>query len=292
MIAFAVVMRTNVYSTLLVVVVAASGCKDSKQTHAHASAQNLRADLAHAREAAQRTVDGYLPKVRELVGPITAPLAGNDAPAIRSTLVGFTTPGGPMTLFPTSFVVVTGRDGVAIARDVANESEDRMKGMDVKALFTCVRQATEGRDGMCVGELPPVANLPSRVMLVAAAPIKNSANEVIGTISAGITYGALARMIDSAVRPHVGDAVFWTGLRYHGRVLPSGADQDVPRRWLVPAPLIQAIPAEQAQRIEREGGEYFFPFIQDNRGWAGVIAALPMIPETQVVLFRSEASQR
>jgi hypothetical protein len=285
-------MRTNLYSALLVVAFAASGCKDSKQTHANASAQNLRADLGRAREAAQRTVDGYVPKVRELVGPITAPLTGNDPPAIRSTLVGFTTPGGPMTLYPTSFVAVTGRDGIAIARDIANESEDRMKGMDLKALFSCVRQATEGIEGMCVGEIPPVGNLPSRVMLVAAAPIKNAANEVIGTISAGLTYGAVARMIDSAVRGHVGDAVFWTGLRYHGRVLPSGTDQDVPRRWLVPASLIREIPAAQAQRIESAGGEHFFPFIQDNRGWAGVIAALPMIPETQVVLFRSEASQR
>ena len=96
-----------------------------------------------------------------------------------------------MTLYPTSFVAVTGRDGVAIARDIANESEDRMKGMDLKALFSCVRQATEGREGLCVGEIPPVGNLPSRVMLVAAAPIKNAANEVIGTISAGLTYDSL-----------------------------------------------------------------------------------------------------
>lgn len=285
-------MRTKLYSALVVAGLSASACKDSKQTHANASAQNLRADTQRAREAAQRTVDGYLPKIRELVGPITAPLTGNDPPAIRSTLVGFTTPGGPMTLYPTSFVAVTGRDGVALARDIANESDDRMKGMDLKVPFACVRQALEGREGVCVGELPAVGNVPSRVLLVAVAPIKNPANEVIGTISAGLTYGAIARMIDSAVRGTVGDAVFWTGLRWHGRVLPSGTDQDVPRRWLVPASLIREIPAADAQRIERAGGEHFYPFIQDNRGWAGSIAALSMIPETQVVLFRSEASQR
>lgn len=285
--------RTPIALPLLAIALATSaGCTDKKQSLAQQSATLLRADGQRAKEAAQRTVADYLPKIRELVAQISGPVNANDPPVIRSTLVGFTTPGGPMTLYPTSFVTVTGRDGIALARDIPNESDDRMKGMDLKVPFACVRAALEGRDGLCVGELPAVGNTPSRVVLVAAAPIKNPANEVVGAIAAGLTYGAIARMIDGATRGSVGGAVFWTGLRWHGRVLPAGNDQDVPRRWLVPDSLVREIPRADAQRIETSGGEHYWPFIQDNRGWAGAIIALPMIPETQVVLFRSEASQR
>jgi hypothetical protein len=267
-------------------------CKDNKQMHAERAATNLRADVPRAREAAQRAVDGFGPKVRELSPLIATSLVGNDAPAIRSALVGFTTPGGPMTLYPTSFVAVTDREGRALARDVPNESDDRMKGLDLKAIFPCVRQALEGRDGTCVGELPAVGDVPSRVVLVGAAPVKNPANEVIGVISAGLTYGAVARMIDSAIRPHVGDAVLWTSLRWNGRILPSGRDRDVPHRWIVPESLVRVVPAADATRVASAGGEHFWPFQQDGRGWGGAVAALAMIPDTQLVLFRSEASQR
>lgn len=292
MVASVFVNRTNVYAALVVAAMASSACKDSKLTHAQASAANLQADTRRAREAVQRTVDGFLPKIRELVTPVTAPVLGNDAPALRSTLVGFTTPGGAMTLYPTSFVTVTNREGVSLARDIANESDDRMKGMDLRVHFACVRQALEGREGTCVGELPAVGAMPSRVLLVAVAPIKNPANEVIGTVSAGLTYGSISRMVDATLRGSIGDAVFWTGLRWRGRVMPSGTDRDVAPRWLVPASLVREIRAADAQRIETAGGEHFWPFVQDNRGWAGALAALPSMPETQIVLFRSEANQR
>lgn len=273
-------------------IVSAPACKDNKLAHAQTSATALREDMQRARTAAQRAVEGFVPKVRELVGPVTGPVTNNDPVALRSTLVGFTTPGGPMTLYPTSFVAVTNRDGVALARDLPNESDDRMKGMDLRAPFECVRAALAGREGMCVGELPAVQNVPSRVLLVAAAPIKNAAGETIGSISAGLTFGVFSRMIDTAVRGQVGGAVFWTGVRYQDRVLPSGTDQDVAPRWRVPASLIRTIPAADAMRIEQAGGEHFYPFEQDGRGWAGGIGALPFLPRTLLVLFRSEASQR
>jgi|LNFM01.2.fsa_nt_gb hypothetical protein len=269
-----------------------TACKDKKMVHAQTSVTNLRADMQRARTAAQRAVDGFVPKVLELAGPAAAPLTNNDPVALRSTLVGFTTPGGPMTLYPTSFVAVTGRDGLALARDLPNESDDRMKGMDLRAPFACVRAALEGRQGMCVGELPAVQNVPSRVLLVAVAPVKNAAGETIGSISAGLTFGVLSRMIDTAVRGNVGDSVFWTGLRYRDRVLPAGTDQDVAPRWRVPQSLVRTIPAVDAMRIEQAGGEHFYPFEQDGRGWGGAIGSLPFLPGALLVLFRSEASQR
>jgi hypothetical protein len=285
-------MKSIRIGALVAAAMAVSACKDKKQVAAQTSVTNLRADLARAREGAQRAVDSLLPKVRELVQPVATPIANNDMAALRSTLVGFTTPGGPMTLLPASFVAVTGREGLVLSRDLPNESEDRMKGMDLRVPFPCVRQALEGREGQCVGELPPEGSVPSRVILMAAVPVKNSSDEVIGAVSAGLTFGALSRMIDTAVRGSIGDAVFWTGLRRGERVLPSGTDQDVPRRWLVPESLIRVIPAAEASRVAQSGGEHFWPFEQDGRGWAGAIGALPFLEGTQIVLFRSEASQR
>jgi hypothetical protein len=267
------------------------GCRDTLKLHGEASAQALRGDALRARDGAQRVTEQFGPRVTELASQIAAPVTANDPPGIRAALVGFTTPGGPMTLFPTSFVAVTDREGRALARDVANESDDRMKGTVLAELFPCVRAALTGRGGTCVGELPAVSNVPSRVVLVAAAPVRNAGQEVVGALAAGLTFGALARMIDGAVRPGVGSAVLWTGLRRGGRVLPSGADQDVPRRWLVPDSLVRAIPSTVGS-LEGGTGVQVWSFTQDGRGWGGAVAALPTIPGADLVLFRSEASQR
>jgi hypothetical protein len=277
---------------LLVLSMSLAGCRDAQKMHGEESAAALRADLGRAREASRRVTDQFGPRVRELVSQVAAPMAGNDPPALRSALVGFTTPGGPMTLFPTSFVAVTDREGRAMARDVPNETDDRMKGLPLKDLFSCVRGALEGRDGVCVGELPAVGAVPSRVLLVAAAPVRDGSQSVIGALAAGITFGALARMIDGAVRPGVGSAVLWTGLRMGTRVLPAGTDQDVPRRWLVPDSLIRVIPAAQANALAGTAGEHVWAFSQDGRGWGGAVGSLPTIPGAALVLFRSEANQR
>lgn len=260
--------------------------------HAQNAETNLHAEVPRAREAARRLTADFLPKVRASGGPISALVADGGGPALRSALVALTTPGGPMTLFSTSFVVATDREGRGIARDIANESDDRMRGMDLRTTFESVRKALVGQETLSDGELPAVGDVPSRVVLVAAVPLRNAQGEIVGSLAAGITYGTLARMIDGALRGGVGNSVFWTGIRVGERVLPSTGDRDVVARWLVPPVLIQKIPTAEAQRVASAGGEQYFHFAEGGRGWGGVVASLPALPNGQLVLFRSEASQR
>jgi hypothetical protein len=131
------------------------------------------------------------------------------------------------------------------------------------------------------------------VYLVAAVPVRDAQNNIIGSLAAGVSYGPLARAITTAVRVHAGDQpILWVGLQRNGRVLPSGRDRDVPERWLVPASLIGRIPANAAQRLATGNGTMTWTFVEDGqRGWAGALATLPQLEGTNLVLFRSEAQQ-
>jgi hypothetical protein len=131
------------------------------------------------------------------------------------------------------------------------------------------------------------------VYLVAAVPVRDAQNTVIGALAAGVSYGQLARALDTAVRVHAGQQpVLWVGLERNGRVLPSGRDRDVPERWLIPASLIGRIPANAAQRLSGANAMTTWTFVENQeRGWAGALGAIPQLEGTNVLIFRSEAQQ-
>lgn len=268
----------------LAVVIIGAGCKDKKQVAAQASEAALRADLPRAVDAAGRVTSGMVEKIQSVTSAVARAVAASDNGTLRAELVGLTTPGGPLTMYSFSFVVAVDREGRVIARDRTNDSDDRMKGMQFRPLFTCVAKALEDHGELCVGELPAEGDTPSRAVLMATAPLHDAQNQVIGALAAGVTFGPLARMIDSATRLQVGDAVFWTGLRHNGRVYPSGRDRDVVARWLLPEVLVHRVPPAI-------NGTTFVNYVEDGRGWGAAYAPLTSIPATDLVLFRSEARQ-
>ncbi len=260
------------------------GCKDKKLAVAQVSEAALRADMPRALDATNRLTSGMVSTVQSATAAVARPMAANEPGNLRAELVSLTTPGGPFTLYSFSFVVAIDREGRVVARDRANESDDRMKGMLLRPLFNCVAKALEDHGELCVGELPAEGETPSRVVLMATAPLHDAQNQVVGALAAGITFGQLTRLIDAATRTGVGDAVFWTGLHSGGRVFPSGRDRDVVARWLVPDILVRRVPATIASTT-------YLHYVEDGRGWGAAYAPLPTIANTELVLFRSEARQ-
>jgi hypothetical protein len=275
----------NVTLVTLALAAPTLSCKDKKAVNAQVSEAALRADLPRAIEAANRLTGGMVERVGSVASQIARPLAAGDQGNLRAELVALSTPGGPLTMYSFSFVVAIDRDGRVVARDKPNESDDRMKGMQFRPLFSCVGRALENHAELCVGELPAEGETPSRAVLLAATPLLDAQNQVIGALGAGVTFGPLSRMIDSATRLTTGDAVFWTALRYNGRVFPSGTDRDVTARWLLPAVLVRRAPRTPVT------APTFVNYIEDGRGWAAAFAPLASIPSTEVLLYRSEARQ-
>jgi hypothetical protein len=272
-----------------------ASCKDPKQEAARRSATQVPTHVRDAREGLDRLTRGFQPVLEGLAPHLAAPMAAHNTENIRFALIGLgseQTPSGSLAFFPTGFVVAVGMDGIAIARNVA-EPDDLMHGMPLANMFSSVRDAIAGHGGQSVGELPATADSPSRVYLVAAVPVRDVSGTILGALAAGISYGQLARSLDTAVRVHSGqEPVLWVGLRRNGRVLPSGHDRDVPERWLIPQPLISAIPRDADARIEAGHGQFVWTFIEgDARGWGGSLAAQPQLQDTTIVIFRSEARQ-
>lgn len=272
-----------------------AACKDPRQEAAKRSAAEMPAHVRQAREGMERITTGFVPVLEGLAPALAAPITANNAGNVRYELIGMNTrqvPAGALTFFPTGFVVAVNRDGVAIARNIA-EPDDLMRGMQLAAMFPSVRTALGGTSAAAVGELPPGPDQPSRVYYVAAVPVRGPDGAVVGALAAGISFGQIARSLERAIRTHTGpQPVIWVGLEREGRVLPSGRDRDVPERWLVPQSLVNRIPAGAAARA-RGGAPVYWEFVEDaQRGWAGALASLPTLEGTNLLLFRSEASQR
>lgn len=277
--------------------VASTGCKDVKLEAAHRSEAQMAGHVREARAGVERLTRSFVPVLEGLAPSLVQSMTTHDVPGVRFTLIGMgsqNTPAGSLSFFPTGFIAAVGPDGLAIARNI-DETRDLMRGMPMRTLFPSVASALGGNSRLGVGELPASPDMPSRVELVAAVPVRDVHGAILGALAAGISYGQLARAIDTAVRVHAGqEPVLWVGLQHGGRVLPSGRDRDVPARWLVPASLIGRIPADAAQRInDGTTAPFVWTFIEESeRGWAGAIASVPPLEGTRVLIFRSEAMQR
>jgi hypothetical protein len=251
--------------------------------------------IRDARAGVEQLTRAFVPVLEGLAPSLTQPMTAHDNAGIRFALLGMQaqhTPAGSLSFFPTGFIVATGVDGVAIARNI-DEQSDLMRGTNLAALFPSVRNGVAGTSGLGIGELPATPDQPARVYLVAAVPVRDAQNNVIGSLAAGISYGPLARAITTAVRVHSGDQpIIWVGLKRGDRVLPSGHDRDVPERWLVPTSLIGRIPPGAESRLASGNGTTTWNFVEDGqRGWAGALATIPQLEGTSLVLFRSEAQQ-
>jgi hypothetical protein len=256
----------------------------------------MRAHVQQAREGLDRLTQSFVPLLEALAPSLAQPIATNRTDDVRFELIGMgtrQTPVGTLSFFPTGFVAAVGRDGRAIARNIA-EPDDLMRGLPLATMFPPVRAALEGRSTMGVGEMPPSQDQPSRVYLVAAVPVRDAQQNVVGALTSGISYGQLARSVERAIRVHTGtEPVLWVGLRRNDRVLPSGADKDVPPRWLVPQPLVAQIPRDAEARLRAGNGVFTWSFVENGqRGWGAALATLPQLEGTSLLLFRSEAMQR
>ncbi len=290
-------MRVSSLALVAAITAASAGCKDMKLEAAHRSEAQMAGHVRDARAGVDQLTRSFVPVLEGLAPSLTQSMTAHDVGGIRFALIGMAsqhTPAGSLSFFPTGFIVAVGTDGVAIARNI-DETSDLMRGMPMRSLFPSIARALEGTGGLGVGELPAEPNNPSRVELVAAVPVRDAQNTVIGALAAGISFGQLSRAIDTAVRVHAGqEPVIWVGLQRNGRVLPSGHDRDVPARWLVPASLIALIPPNAGQRVA--GGAttpFVWTFVESGeRGWAGALASVPQLDGTNMLIFRSEAMQR
>lgn len=288
-------MRVSTFALVASVTVGLVGCKDTKREAAQRSLTHMTEAVRDARAGVDQLTRSFVPVLDGLAPSLTRSMTAQDIPGIRYALIGMNTQhtaAGSLSFFPTGFIAAVGPDGVALARNV-DESGDLMRGMPLASLFPSIRGALGGTSGLSVGELPASGDSPSRVYLVASVPVRDAANVVIGALAAGISYGQLARSVDTAVRMHTGQTpVVWVGLLRNGRVLPSGHDRDVPERWLVPASLISQIPANSATRLATPNAEFSWTFVEGGeRGWAGALGVLPQLEGTNVLIFRSEAQQ-
>lgn len=288
-------MRVSSLGLVASVALALAGCKDTKAEASRRSEAQMAGHIRDARAGVDQLTRTFVPVLEGLAPSLTRPITTHDNPGVRFALIGMSTqhtPAGSLSFFPTGFITAVGPDGVSMARNT-DETSDLMRGMQLATLFPSIRGALAGTSGLSVGELPATQGTPSRVFLVASVPVRDAQNAVIGALAAGISYGQIARSIDTAVRVHSGQQpVIWVGLVRDGRVLPSGHDRDVAERWLIPAPLIAQIPSNAATRLQGPNAQFTWTFIEGGaRGWGAAMAVLPQLEGTNLVMYRSEAQQ-
>ena len=247
-------------------------------------------------EALDRLTRGFVPVLEGLAPSLSVPMSQHNADNVRFALLGMGTQhtdAGSLTVYPTGFVVAGGTDGVAVARNIAQA--DDLDAWDAP------RDHVSGDSERAGGE--PAAPgwgswRPRRTSPRAATwsrPCRfTTRREPWWVLSRqGFRLGrSVARSIRRSEWNAGQEPVLWVGLRHNGRVFPSGRDRDVPERWLVPASLVTQIPPGADQQVESGRGEYVWQFVENGaRGWAGGLGRLVQIQETDVLIFRSEASQ-
>lgn len=265
---------------------------------------------AAGREAAthaQGHVREGLAAVGRLTGGLQAVLAGAaptvaaalaeplDVARVRNRLLDLhddrSATGRQLSLYPTWFVAAVGADGKGLAGDQP-AGRDYLPGLDLGARFPCVGAALRGAAGSCTGDLVTTEGAAPRGYMVSAVPLRAAPDgPVVGALVGAMTYGRVAKAIREALNittlsERVQLAVgFWHG----GRVVPSGADNDVPAALLVPDALVPRIPANLGARLAR--GESFTFTFTENQGampWGAAVAPAPMLgPGEGLIVFRA-----
>lgn len=218
---------------------------------------------------------------------MVAPLdEGRVRNAVRDLGDAQTEVGRELSLYPANFRVAIDPSGHAKARDAA-AADDRMMGMDMAALFPCVRAALQGTAGTCVGEMPVAEGHPTRVYVLAVAPVRGESG-VLGALAAGMSFGKLAQAVRGALDQRVASerAQVVVGILRGDRLLPSGRDSDVVERFLVPDAIVRLTPANRAARLQQGNGRFSFTFAQNDgrQQWGAAAAAAPPLGSDAAVL--------
>lgn len=204
--------------------------------------------------------------------------------------------GRQLSLYPTHFVAVVGLDGKGLAGDI-EASRDYLPGLDLRTPLACVGAALGGTAGTCAGDFVPMQGAPARAYMVAAVPLRATADgPVVGALVGAMTYGRVAQAIREALnvstlRDRVQLAVgFWHG----GRLVPSGRENnDVTAAMLVPDSLVRRVPGNTGARLAR-GEAFTFTFAENNGAmqWGAAVAPAPALGAGDgLMVFRAPLRQ-
>ena len=262
-------------------------------THAEAHVREGLAAVGRLTDGLQAVLVGAAPTVAE---SIAVPL---DVARVRNRLRDLhddrSATGRQLSLYPTWFVAAVDTDGKGLAGD-QDAGRDYIPGLDLRASFACVGAALAGTAGSCTGDFVTTPGAAARGYMVSAVPLRASPDgPVVGALVGAMTYGRVAKAIREALnvstlRDHVQLSVgFW----HHGRVVPSGVDNDVPAALLVPDSLLPRIPHNLGARLAR-GKAFTFTF-SENQGalqWGAAIAPAPTLsPGDGLMVFRAPLRQ-
>ncbi len=284
----------------LVIAALLLGCSNGREAVGREAAARA---TAHAREGIEAVgrLQGGLQTVLAGAAPTVAAAIATpiDVARVRNRLRDLhddrSATGRQLSLYPTWFVAAVGADGHAIAGDL-EPARDYLPGKDLRTAFPCLVTALSGTAGSCSGDFVTTEGAAPRGYMVTAVPLRAAADgPVVGALVGAMTYGRVAKAIREALnvstlRDRVQLAVgFW----HHGRIVPSGMDNDVPAALLVPDALLPRVPAYIGERLAA-GTPFTFTFAE-NQGalqWGAAVAPVPALgPGEGILVFRAPLRQ-
>lgn len=257
--------------------------------------------IANAREGADsvgRLADGLVAvtaKGARVLGPLLA--APVDPARVRNSLRidmhdDHTDVGRDLTMYPTWFLAAVGPDGRGIAGD-RDPERDFLVGKNLSAAFPCVAAALRGDGGRCVGELASAEGQAPRVYLVAAQPARGDDAAVRGAFVTAINFSRLAKAVRETLNLRTaGESVqLHVGFLRAGRVLPSGADNDVAQAYLIPDGFLRRVPRGLEADARRAPATFTFSENDGRMHWGAAALPVPALEDTAVIVFRAPLRQ-
>lgn len=259
------------------------------------AAQEASANVQSGTRAVERLTSGLARAVEGTSAPVGAAMGDSSRlrRALRDLHDDHTPLGRELTLYPTSFIAAVRPDGKGAASD-RSAAPDPLIDVDLAEAFPCVRRALQGTAGSCGGQFSLVEGS-ARRWFVAVVPTRPAAGEPVnGAVVAAMTFGNVAKAVRGALemersREPVQLAV---GLLHEGRTYPSGADNDVPARFLVRPAMVRAIPASFAAAAARAPQTFTFTENGGRMQWGVASAPAPALGEgAALMVFRAPLRQ-
>lgn len=249
-----------------------------------ASVERLATGLVEVSAKAARTLGAVM------VAPIDVARVRN---AVRIDLHDdHTDVGRDLTMYPTWFLAAVGTNGQGIAGDRAPES-DFIPGKNLSAAFPCVAAALQGTGGRCVGELASGEGQPARVYLVAASPTRGADGAINGAFVAAVNFSRLAKAVRETLNLRTANerVQLHVGFLRNGRVLPSGADNDVAQAYLIPDGFLRRIPAGIEARARTAPATFTFDENGGAMQWGAAVAPVAALDGAEIIVFRAPLRQ-
>jgi hypothetical protein len=286
---------------LRAIVTAALAVACSRQPDPSIAAAAARKATQHAAEGAasvERLATGLVGVTNQgalMLGPfLNAPV---DVARVRNTVRidmhdDHNNVGRDLTMYPTWFLAAVGPNGVGIAGD-REPDRDFIPGKNLAAAFPCVAAAIRGTAGHCVGELASGEGQPARVYLVAASPTRGMDGAIDGAFMTAVNFSRLAKAVRETLNLSTAreSVQLHVGFLRHGRVLPSGADNDVAQAYLIPDGFLRRIPAGIEARARSAPATFTFSENGGSMQWGAAVAPVPALDDATILVFRAPLRQ-